>query len=125
MPQSKWIEHVKKYAAKHRCTYGEALSLARPSYHSAKKGGKLKKGVPGKNILIPSLSVVNQGGKKKKKVKKGGSSILINRAKSIDMNLDKQVKHKIQKAMAEDAKYKNAYELSMDQLISKLPKKRE
>jgi ribosomal protein L20 len=28
-----WVAHVKAYAKKHGCTYGEALHLARPSYH--------------------------------------------------------------------------------------------
>jgi hypothetical protein len=34
-----WIEHVKKYAAKHKMPYGKAISAARASY---KKGSKSK-----------------------------------------------------------------------------------
>lgn len=35
MPPSKWITHVKQYAAEHNIPYKEALSKASPSY---KKG---------------------------------------------------------------------------------------
>ncbi len=37
---SKWIEHVKAYAKKHKCSYKEAMSRAKASY---KKGGKQTK----------------------------------------------------------------------------------
>jgi len=30
--ENRWVEHVKAYAAKHKVSYGEALSLSRASY---------------------------------------------------------------------------------------------
>lgn len=37
-----WIQHVKQYAAQHGCSYKEALSKARPSYHSQSGKGFMK-----------------------------------------------------------------------------------
>ena len=34
---SKWITHVKAYAKSNNCSYGDAMSRAKPSYHG--KGG--------------------------------------------------------------------------------------
>ena len=34
---SKWITHVKAYAKSNNCSYGDAMSRAKPSYHV--KGG--------------------------------------------------------------------------------------
>jgi hypothetical protein len=38
---SRWIEHVKKYASKHKMSYKEAMSKARASYKPVKKGGAM------------------------------------------------------------------------------------
>lgn len=47
---SAWIEHVKEYARTHNIKYGEALKLAKESYHSNKLG-------------YPKYDEVQQGGK--------------------------------------------------------------
>ena len=60
---NKWIEHVKKFRAKHpKMAYKEVLQKARPSYTPVKKGAK------GKGLV---------GGKEKKKApkKKGGTLV--------------------------------------------------
>lgn len=36
---SKWIEHVKAYCKKHKCSYKEGMSKAKASYKPVKKGG--------------------------------------------------------------------------------------
>lgn len=59
---NKWIEHVKKFRAKHpKMAYKEVLQKARPSYTPVKKGAK------GKGLV---------GGKVKKAPKKKGGSIV-------------------------------------------------
>jgi hypothetical protein len=39
-----WIDHVKAYAQKHKCSYKEALSRSRPSYKPMSKSSTKKKG---------------------------------------------------------------------------------
>jgi hypothetical protein len=38
---SPWITHLKAYASKHKISYKEAMSKARPSYKPVKKGGAM------------------------------------------------------------------------------------
>ena len=38
---SKWIEHVKAYAKKHKISYKESMSKAKASYKPVKKGGAM------------------------------------------------------------------------------------
>ena len=59
---NKWIEHVKKFRAKHpKMAYKEVLQKARPSYTPVKKGAK------GKGLV---------GGKEKKAPKKKGGTLV-------------------------------------------------
>ena len=36
---SKWITHVKNYSKTHNCSYGEAMTRAKPSYGRGQAGG--------------------------------------------------------------------------------------
>ena len=40
---SDWIKHVKQYAKTNKCTYGEALKKAAPSFHKSSSSEVSKK----------------------------------------------------------------------------------
>ena len=110
---SKWIQHCKAYAKKHGCTYGEAMSLARPSYHSNKKESGAKKAPKkGKAILVP------------KKKKKGGNMITFGNVKPVERVSAKKMQKLEREALGDKVNQKNQYELNMTELMELMPKLR-
>lgn len=79
---SQWVEHVKKYAAKNKVPYRDALSLAKESYQSETKTKpvpKLKAVKPNKKLeaILPPSAPVKKPAKKrvaKKKLVVGGNA---------------------------------------------------
>jgi hypothetical protein len=58
-----WIEHVKKYAAKHKMPYGKAISAARASYKKAGTKGAKSKTHSGKDYTGHKGNVSKSKGK--------------------------------------------------------------
>jgi hypothetical protein len=79
--RDQWIEHVMAYKNRHGCTYGEALTLAAPSWHkkNKKKTTGKKKSTGQKSTGKKSTGKKSKGkkntGKGKKKSKKTSKKV--------------------------------------------------
>ena len=54
---SKWIMHVKAYAKENKCSYGDAMSRAKPSYQ---KGGGLLDKARGAHDWVKNKKIVSR-----------------------------------------------------------------